>query len=261
MLLCVAGRWPVLKLPRQHVLLNQLLKACVPRVTRVPRDCRCVCAPRAGDQKCDSDSPTPPTPPTPPSIEAAVQAAMARQGIEDAESEDGPFDSDSPLETDDAAATSGIGSQVLNMQREPRGTYSSVLNPTTVFVGFFCIVKREDRAARMCSVAVCVQCGCLSHRRRLMSMVAAAWCQVAKELFYVKCPLHSYAQEETDANGRKTIVKRSCGKSMQLNQPSETVVLHRLFWWIFQGPASNYGCISGWLMEVFASEPLFVSHV
>ena len=45
--------------------------------------------------------------------------------------------------------------------------------------------------------------------------------------YYVSCDLHTYQDEA----GRT----RHCSKQMQVNQPSESICLLRLRWWVLQG--------------------------
>ena len=49
--------------------------------------------------------------------------------------------------------------------------------------------------------------------------------------YYCNCKLHTH--KIRDADGRTRV--RRCAKEMQINQPSESVVLLRMRYWILQG--------------------------
>lgn len=72
--------------------------------------------------------------------------------------------------------------------------------------------------------------------------------------YFVNCPLHTFSEEH---NGKRQ--NRRCTKSMQLNQPSERIVILRLKWWILQGQAENCSDSKTLLEPVRQQEPcLFI---
>ena len=90
-----------------------------------------------------ADEPESPTPATPASVAAAVQNMM---------DEERSLESDSDDTSESASSDSDIDEPGVPLQKPQ----TSLFNPTTVFVGAYAIVRREDQHAACLNLRVCM---------------------------------------------------------------------------------------------------------